>query len=104
MKGAGDAHPIPRGRTRLARRPLVPALPLFWIAVLVLARRLLFRGAWAGRGPRGRGPWQDRRWQERGGPAPTPVETLNRKYADGEIDEFEYRTRLSVLTGEDETT
>jgi putative membrane protein len=77
--------------------------PLFWIAVLVLARRLLFRGAWAGRGPRGRGPWQDRRWQERGGPAPTPVETLNRKYADGEIDEFEYRTRLSVLTGEDET-
>ncbi|MEZ0067455.1 putative membrane protein [Streptacidiphilus sp. MAP12-20] len=99
--------------------PWILLMPFFWIGAIFVARRFLWRmrggpAAWfaaggprAGRpaggpmgGPQGYGP---QNWGQRQGPAPSPLETLNRRYADGEIDEFEYRQRLDVLNGEDTT-
>jgi putative membrane protein len=59
-------------------------VPLFWIAFFVLlvafvGRRLRRSGA---------------NWQMRG---PSPEQTLGDRYARGEVDEQEYRTRLEVL-------
>ena len=83
--------------------PWIVLIPLFWIGVVFFLRRVVFRGAMR-RG--GRGPWGP--WAPNGpqagpratgqGPAPSPIETLNRRYADGEIDEFEYRERYDLLT------
>jgi putative membrane protein len=88
--------------------PWILLVPLFWISIAVLVRRVIGRrlGRGFGRraafghggpgGPGGRGAdWYGGRGRTG---APTPVETLNRKYADGEIDEFEYRQRYDLLT------
>ncbi|MEY9843639.1 putative membrane protein [Streptacidiphilus sp. BW17] len=95
--------------------PWILLMPLVWIGAIVLVRRIFFRGRggapwFAAGGPRpgwqagpGR-PGRPQGWTDtRQGPAPSPLETLNRRYADGEIDEFEYRQRLDVLNGEDST-
>ncbi|HEX6231406.1 MAG TPA: SHOCT domain-containing protein [Actinomycetota bacterium] len=56
--------------------------PLAWIALIAL----FWTFAW-------RGPWRRRAWE-----APSsPEAVLGERYARGEIDEQEYRTRLSVL-------
>ena len=68
--------------------PFVFLVPLFWLVVLVTIALLVRRGA-------------RRRWAEYGGPAfgphRSPEATLSTRFADGEIDEVEYRTRLEVL-------
>jgi putative membrane protein len=58
-------------------------IPLFWITVFVLL--FVFVGR---RFRRGGGPWQMHG---------SPEQTLGDRYAKGEIDEQEYRTRLEVL-------
>ena len=74
-------------------------IPLFWIAVFILigslARRRWSRGGW---GPGyGHGPWGH------GGPwaaaqaARNAESTLAERFAQGDIDEKEYRARLEVL-------
>jgi len=79
--------------------PWILLVPLFWIGVGLIVRKVLRRrfGHRSGFGPGAAGAG---RRPGRYGPAtaPTPVETLNRKYADGEIDEFEYRQRYDLLT------
>jgi putative membrane protein len=87
--------------------PWILLVPLFWISVGVIVRKVLRRRFGFGRGhgrdfdrgfgPRAAGPGRRPGWYGPG-TAPTPVETLNRKYADGEIDEFEYRQRYDLLT------
>lgn len=68
--------------------PFFFLVPLFWIAVVVVLGLLFRRGA-------------RRRWAQYGGPAAgpnrSPEATLSERYANGEIDEVEYRTRLEVL-------
>lgn len=68
--------------------PLFLLIPLLWLVVIVVLA-LLFRRA------------ARRRWAEYGGPAAgphrSPESTLSQRYANGEIDEVEYRTRLEVL-------
>ncbi|WP_042390638.1 SHOCT domain-containing protein [Streptacidiphilus melanogenes] len=93
--------------------PWIFLAPLFWIGAIMVVRRIFWRGrAFGGptgpRGPRPGGPFGGPRnayWggPQQQGPAPSPLETLNRRYADGEIDEFEYRQRLDVLNGTDTT-
>jgi len=85
--------------------PWILLVPLFWISMGILVRKALRRrfGDRRGFGPGpGGGPGRRPGWY---GPttAPTPVETLNRKYADGEIDEFEYRQRYDLLTASSES-
>ncbi len=71
-------------------------IPLFWIAVFVLlgslARRRWSRGGW-GPGHMGHmghyGPW--------GAAARGAESTLAERFAQGDIDEKEYRARLEVL-------
>jgi putative membrane protein len=58
-------------------------IPLFWITFFVL----LF--VFVGRRWRRGGPWQMH--------GTSPEQTLGDRYARGEIDEQEYRTRLDVL-------
>lgn len=75
-------------------------VPLFWIGVVVLivalARRRWTRGPqgpWGERGPwGGHGPWG-------GSPSPSrgAESTLAERFAQGDIDEKEYRARLEVL-------
>lgn len=66
-------------------------IPLFWIAVFVLlfvfAGRRWRRAAAAGYGP----GWN------RGGPSRAAEATLAERFAQGDIDEVEYRARLEVL-------
>jgi putative membrane protein len=62
-------------------------VPLFWIAVVV-GVIVLFRS----RGPWG--PWPSAQ------PRETALEVLERRYAEGAVDEDEYRRRRSVLTGQ----
>jgi putative membrane protein len=88
--------------------PWILLVPFVWVAVVAGVVTVLRRSGLRGPGWR-RGPWAAA-WgpgapaAAAGGaagpyrPAPTPVEVLNRRYADGEIDEYEYRARLSVLT------
>jgi putative membrane protein len=96
--------------------PWILLMPFFWIGAILVVRRLVWRvrgggpAAWfaaggprPGRAPRGRGGYGPQGGWQPQGPAPSPLETLNRRYADGEIDEFEYRQRLDVLNGEDST-
>ncbi|CAN5208807.1 hypothetical protein BH11ACT5_BH11ACT5_21780 [soil metagenome] len=68
-------------------------IPLFWIAVFVLlgslARRRWSRGGW-NHGHMGHyGPW--------GAAARGAESTLAERFAQGDIDEKEYRARLEVL-------
>lgn len=85
--------------------PWILFFPLIWVAVVAGGVTLLRRTVWRGRGGPG-GPWQ--RFggrQHRPGPgsegghsAPeSPVGLLDRRFAQGEIDEDEYWRRLSVL-------
>ncbi len=80
--------------------PWILLVPVFWITIGVIVRNVLRRRFGFGRG-HGHGPGRRAAagpgWYGPAG-APTPVETLNRKYADGEIDEFEYRQRYDLLT------
>ncbi len=68
--------------------PFFFLIPVLWVIVLV-AVALLIRG-----GAR-------RRWAAYGGPASgphrSPEATLSERFANGEIDEVEYRSRLEVL-------
>jgi putative membrane protein len=68
--------------------PLFFLVPLFWLVVLVLL------GVVFGRRRR-------RLWAENGGPSfgphRSPESTLSERFANGEIDEVEYRSRLEVL-------
>ncbi len=74
--------------------PWILLVPLFWIGVAVFLRKVVFRGRnW---GPGRGGPWAAA-GPVRQAPAPSPVDTLNRRYADGLIDEFEYRERYDLL-------
>lgn len=59
-----------------------PLVPLFWITVFVLAISLIRR--------RVGGPW-------RGSAGASPESVLGERFARGEIDETEYRSRLEVL-------
>ena len=79
--------------------PWILLVPLFWISVGLIVRKVLRRRFGLGRGfrPDAAGPGRRPGWYG-SATAPTPVETLNRKYADGEIDEFEYRQRYDLLT------
>ena len=68
--------------------PFFLLAPLLWIAVIVVLGLLFRRGA-------------RRRWEAYGGPASgphrSPEATLSERFANGEIDEVEYRSRLEVL-------
>ncbi|MEP6479613.1 MAG: hypothetical protein ABJB03_09500 [Rhodoglobus sp.] len=71
-------------------------IPLFWIGVIILfvslARRR-FRGGW-GHGYAGHyGPWAQQ-WGQQSRAAEV---TLAERFAQGDIDEKEYRARLEVL-------
>lgn len=68
--------------------PFFLLVPLFWIAVIVLLAVLLGRRRrrWAAYGPWG--GWQQGRSAEA---------TLAERFANGDIDEVEYRARLEVL-------
>ncbi|QMU69029.1 SHOCT domain-containing protein [Streptacidiphilus sp. P02-A3a] len=80
--------------------PWILLVPVFWITIGIIVRNVLRRRFGFGRGGGRRpaaGPGRRPGWYGMAG-APTPVETLNRKYADGEIDEFEYRQRYDLLT------
>ena len=72
-------------------------IPLFWIGVIVLfaslARRRWSRGGW-GAGHPGFGPGGYGRW---GSAARGAESTLAERFAQGDIDEKEYRARLEVL-------
>lgn len=61
-----------------------PLIPLFWITVFIFVLSLVRR--------RVGGPWRGH-WA--GGSSPESV--LGERYARGEIDEAEYRSRLEVL-------
>jgi putative membrane protein len=62
--------------------------PLVWLIVIVAVVLLLRRGT-------------RRRWEATGGPAfgpnRSPESMLSERFANGEIDEVEYRSRLEVL-------
>lgn len=62
--------------------------PVIWLIVIVVVALLIRRGA-------------RRRWEAYGGPAfgphRSPESTLSERFANGEIDEVEYRSRLEVL-------
>lgn len=60
--------------------PIFPLLwfLVFWVVIGFIARRFWWRG--------GGRPWQS-----------GAEEALGKRYADGEIDEQEYRTKLAVL-------
>ncbi len=74
-------------------------IPLFWIAVFVLigslARRRWSRGGW------GPGHWAGHQsmWAARGAES-----TLAERFAQGDIDEKEYRARLEVLRANNQFT
>ncbi|MDJ0342894.1 SHOCT domain-containing protein [Streptomyces sp. H10-C2] len=72
--------------------PWILFFPLIWAVIVVGVVLLLRRTVWRGRGC-GRGPWQ---WRAANGEH-SPVAMLGRRYASGEIDEAEYRSRLAVL-------
>lgn len=67
-------------------------IPLFWIGLIILfmsiGRRRWARGGW-GPGHYGHGHW--------GGAAHSAEGTLAERFANGDIDEKEYRARLEVL-------
>jgi putative membrane protein len=62
--------------------------PLVWLIAIVVIALLVRRGA-------------RRRWEATGGPSfgphRSPEATLSERFANGEVDEVEYRSRLEVL-------
>jgi putative membrane protein len=72
--------------------PWILFFPLIWVAAVVLVITVLRRTVWRGRGGRG-GPWHMRATTSEH----SPIAMLGRRFAAGEIDEEEYRRRLSVL-------
>lgn len=79
-------------------------IPAFWIAVIVLivvlvGRRWRRRG-WSGASPDGHQgpPWA---WRQDG--TRSAEQTLAERFAQGDIDEVEYRERLGVLRANRET-
>lgn len=66
-------------------------IPLFWIALFVLIFGIFGRRLRRARmmGYEGHGPW--------GNPARSAESTLAERFAQGDIDEKEYRARLEVL-------
>ncbi|MBO8184257.1 SHOCT domain-containing protein [Streptomyces spirodelae] len=75
--------------------PWILLFPVIWAAVIAGGIFLLRRTVWRGRGPRG--PWQ--RPQPHGGQgAESPLDMLDRRFAQGELDEDEYWRRVSVLS------
>ncbi len=78
--------------------PFFFLIPVFWILVIALIVVLVSRGrrrAWArgGFGPWG-GPWANGGWNHG---ARSAEATLAERFANGDIDEKEYRARLEVL-------
>ncbi|QKW05199.1 SHOCT domain-containing protein [Streptomyces sp. NA04227] len=67
--------------------PWILFFPLIWAAVIVGVVALLRRTVWRGR----RAPWHPT------GGDNAPIAVLGRRFATGEIDEDEYRRRLTVL-------
>ena len=63
--------------------------PLLWFLLFASVIFLIARRARRGWGPGGPGAWQTA--------GPDPVAILGERYARGEIDEQEYRSRLAVL-------
>jgi len=63
-------------------------IPLFWIAVIVVLG-IVFGRRWRHRAWGGYGPWDHA--------ARTAEATLAERFANGDIDEKEYRARLEVL-------
>jgi len=76
--------------------PFFAFIPLFWIAVVVVVVVLVARRRRAGWGPGpwGPGPWAHGPW---GRAAASAEYTLALRFANGDIDEKEYRARLEVL-------
>lgn len=74
-------------------------IPLFWIAVIVLLAVFIGRrrrAAWSAGGyglGYGHGPWRSA--------ARSAEQTLAERFAQGDIDEVEYRARLEVLRAND---
>ncbi|GAA2065614.1 SHOCT domain-containing protein [Streptomyces albiaxialis] len=78
--------------------PWILLFPLMWALVVAGGIFLLRRTVWRGRGGP-RGPWTR---NASGGPGATggsesPLGLLDRRFAQGEIDEDEYWRRFSVL-------
>jgi putative membrane protein len=75
-------------------------IPLFWIGVFVLIFALVGR-RWrrAGYGPYGRGfgPGNGHGWGHAESGTQSAEKTLAERFAQGDIDETEYRARLEVL-------
>lgn len=73
--------------------PLFPLLGFltFWLVIALVFRGLIWR-----RGGRGYGPWQGRYAGTDGA-----ENVLGQRFAQGEIDEREYRARLEVLRSGD---
>jgi putative membrane protein len=73
-------------------------IPVFWVAVIALIVALVGRRwrrrAWAGSSPDGRQgpPWA---WRQDG--TRSAEQVLAERFAQGEVDEAEYRERLGVL-------
>ncbi|MEU3192093.1 SHOCT domain-containing protein [Streptomyces sp. NPDC006992] len=71
--------------------PWILFFPLIWAALVAAGLLLLRRTVLRGR----RGPWQRRQHAAHG--TETPLDLLDRRFAQGEIDEDEYWRRTSVL-------
>lgn len=70
------------------------AMTIFWVGLIVLAVwlvRYMFSASSGSRGSRG----EDSGWRE------TPEQTLDRRYAAGEIDEETYRSMHATLRSSD---
>ncbi|MEW2218180.1 SHOCT domain-containing protein [Streptomyces sp. NPDC006990] len=71
--------------------PWILFFPLIWAALVAACVLLLRRTVLRGR----RGPWQRRRYAAPG--TESPLDLLDRRFAQGEIDEDEFWRRTSVL-------
>ncbi len=81
--------------------PFFLLIPLFWIVVVGLIIGFAVRGRrrfWAhgGYGAYGRGPWGQGAWGQNAA-AQSAEGVLAQRFANGDIDEKEYRARLEVL-------
>jgi putative membrane protein len=76
-------------------------IPLFWIGVFVLIFALVGRrwrrNAWAGGYGPGYGHWGHGPWGGQAAAARSAESSLAERFAQGDIDEKEYRARLEVL-------
>lgn len=74
---------------------LLLLIPLFWIAVIVIIFAVVGR-RWRRAGGPGAGYYGHPGWQG-GADARSAEKTLAERFAQGDIDEVEYRARLEVL-------